>query len=74
MFQAGGKAHHLPRGYLPSPVNYSDFFQQATGNPPYDYQCRLAEGPCESRLINIPTGLGKTAAVVLVALASALAK
>ncbi len=47
-------------------------------HPPYGYQCRLACGPsarasqpetlttgclCESRLINIPTGLGKTAAV-----------
>jgi CRISPR-associated endonuclease/helicase Cas3 len=47
---------------------------------PYDYQCRLACGErndrpeadwlasgteCNSQLINIPTGLGKTAAVVL---------
>lgn len=47
---------------------------------PYDYQCRLACGEpngraeaewlaggttCQSQLINIPTGLGKTAAVVL---------
>lgn len=47
---------------------------------PYDYQCRLACGEearadqpetlgkgtdCQSRLIDIPTGLGKTAAVVL---------
>ncbi|MBE2283335.1 MAG: DEAD/DEAH box helicase [Prosthecobacter sp.] len=48
---------------------------------PYDYQKRLAcgkqqqgqsesdwlrsSGPCESRLISVPTGLGKTAAVVL---------
>lgn len=48
---------------------------------PYDYQCRLACGPmqpgesrtewlskgttCQSRLIHIPTGLGKTAGVVL---------
>lgn len=50
------------------------------GNAPYGYQCRLACGPdadaarpdslrggsdCQSQLINIPTGLGKTAAVVL---------
>ena len=50
------------------------------GAGPYDYQCRLACGddaragkaetltkgtPCPSRLIDIPTGLGKTAAVVL---------
>ena len=45
------------------------FFYAATGNVPYDYQCRLAGGDsgtaCRSQLINIPTGLGKTAAVVL---------
>ncbi len=32
---------------------------------PFDYQCRLAAVSCKSRLVNIPTGLGKTAAVVL---------
>jgi CRISPR-associated endonuclease/helicase Cas3 len=53
----------------------------AHSNGSYDYQCRLACGErtageppqdwlshgtdCESHLINIPTGLGKTAAVVL---------
>ena len=45
------------------------FFRAATGNAPYDYQSRLAGGDsgraCESYLIAIPTGLGKTAAVVL---------
>jgi len=61
-------------------MNFSQFFAAATGHPPYDYQCRLACGPnaragnpetletacaCESKLIHIPTGLGKTAAVVL---------
>jgi len=46
------------------------------GSTPYDYQRRLACGeaspdtdeagtPCRSQLISIPTGLGKTAAVVL---------
>ncbi|HEY5891836.1 MAG TPA: CRISPR-associated endonuclease Cas3'' [Chthoniobacterales bacterium] len=60
---------------------YRDVFRLATGgNPPYAYQCRLACGPnanpddestlrngtdCGSQLINIPTGLGKTAAIVL---------
>jgi hypothetical protein len=54
-------------------MNFSEFFKTATGNTPYDYQCRLACGPdadlekpetltggtdCQSRLINIPTGLG----------------
>lgn len=59
---------------------FDEFFQAATGNSPYGYQCRLACGDdarsdkpesltggreCCSQLINIPTGLGKTAAVVL---------
>ena len=50
-------------------MTYRDFFNSATGNEPYDYQSRLAGGDsgasCESKLINIPTGLGKTAAVLL---------
>ncbi len=60
--------------------SFASFFQAATGNEPYPYQCRLACGeqsgppgeqplaggvPCASRLIEIPTGLGKTAAVTL---------
>ncbi|MBI4026457.1 MAG: Fic family protein [Verrucomicrobia bacterium] len=48
---------------------FEQFFQAATGHPPYDYQRRLAGGdagrPCASQLINIPTGLGKTAAVIM---------
>lgn len=48
---------------------FDDFFRQATGNTPYAYQRRLAGDTagtvCASQLINIPTGLGKTAAVVL---------
>ena len=58
---------------------FDQFFHKATGNTPYAYQCRLACGAeaaadvpatltagagCQSQLINIPTGLGKTAAVV----------
>ena len=48
-------------------MTFEQFFKSATGgNQPYDYQRRLAEDPaCQSRLIEIPTGLGKTAAVVL---------
>jgi len=53
--------------------------QNPAGNTPYAYQHRLACGeqscraeaewltagtPCQSQLISIPTGLGKTAAVV----------
>ena len=56
---------------------YSTFFEQATGRTHYDYQKHLAcgersggkwlnqGGPCVSRLIDVPTGLGKTAAVVM---------
>lgn len=50
-------------------MKFDAFFQSATGNQPYGYQSRLAGGDsgitCNSQLINIPTGLGKTAAVVL---------
>jgi len=61
-------------------MSFADFFKAATENAPYDYQSRLAcgdharsgkpgtltgGGECRSLLINIPTGLGKTAAVVL---------
>jgi CRISPR-associated endonuclease/helicase Cas3 len=51
-----------------SNTEFVNFFERATGirSGPFDYQRRLAEDPeCKSRLINIPTGLGKTAAVVL---------
>jgi CRISPR-associated endonuclease/helicase Cas3 len=60
---------------MPAP-NFAAFFQTATGGQmPYAYQRRLAGAPedasptepfpCQSQLISIPTGLGKTAAVVL---------
>src|SRR5947209_3160827 len=57
--------------------NFSAMFHEATGFSPFDYQCRLACGEranadwlsrgttCASQLIGIPTGLGKTAAVVM---------
>jgi CRISPR-associated endonuclease/helicase Cas3 len=64
-----------------SQLPFDTFFQKATENSaPYSYQCRIACGPegdpgkpeslrsdtdCHSQLINIPTGLGKTAAVTL---------
>jgi len=68
------------RRRIMSRLPFDTFFQIATEKPaPYGYQCRLACGPdadhkpetlregttCQSQLINIPTGLGKTAAVVL---------
>ncbi len=51
--------------------HYPVFFERASGDgrTPYAYQAALAGGdagtPCTSHLIDIPTGLGKTAAVVL---------
>lgn len=64
-----------------SELNYLTVFAKATRlASPYAYQCRLACGEkaapddpqtlcvgadCHSRLIEIPTGLGKTAAVGL---------
>jgi CRISPR-associated endonuclease/helicase Cas3 len=50
-------------------LSFDTFFEVATGNPPYNYQSRLTGGDagrsCESQLVSIPTGLGKTAAAVL---------
>ena len=46
------------------PEDFKTFLSTACGSDrqPYDYQSRLADLPCESRLISVPTGLGKTAA------------
>ena len=44
-------------------MTYSQFFQKATGYPPYPYQQRLATGWPE--ILRVPTGAGKTAAVIL---------
>jgi CRISPR-associated endonuclease/helicase Cas3 len=60
--------------------HFKECFHEACKHEPYGYQCRLACGDdakpdqpstlkqgraCESLLIDIPTGLGKTAAVVM---------
>ena len=48
-------------------MNYNEFFTKATGidKGPFDYQRRLAEERELPQLLDIPTGCGKTAAVVL---------
>jgi CRISPR-associated endonuclease/helicase Cas3 len=46
-------------------MTYRQFFRAATGHDPYPYQRRLAEGDPLPQLPNIPTGCGKTAALVL---------
>ena len=45
-------------------MDFSDFFNETTGFEPYPYQKRLAEIEEYPSLLNIPTGLGKTAAIV----------
>ncbi|WP_422126435.1 type I-G CRISPR-associated helicase/endonuclease Cas3g [Thioalkalivibrio sulfidiphilus] len=45
-------------------MKYADFFNQAAGFEPFPYQARLAEAPWPDTL-DVPTGLGKTAAVTL---------
>jgi CRISPR-associated endonuclease/helicase Cas3 len=48
--------------------NFDEFFRATFGKDvtPFDYQQRLAKDPkCKSRLVDVPTGCGKTAAVVL---------
>jgi CRISPR-associated endonuclease/helicase Cas3 len=43
---------------------YAEFFTQLTGRQPFPYQAGLAEGPWPD-LLDVPTGLGKTAAAVI---------
>lgn len=45
--------------------SFAQFFVKATGRPPYSYQTRLATSPNLPELLSVPTGLGKTAAVIL---------
>lgn len=45
---------------------FDRFFRRATGHEgPFDYQCRLALGGELPQLLDVPTGAGKTAGVVL---------
>jgi len=44
---------------------FDEFFKTATEHEPFPYQCRLALNDTLPALIDIPTGAGKTAAVIL---------
>jgi len=44
---------------------FARWFKQATGNEPYPYQVRFACEPTLSELVDVPTGMGKTAMAVL---------
>ncbi|QIZ71959.1 type I-G CRISPR-associated helicase/endonuclease Cas3g [Oxynema aestuarii] len=46
-------------------MKFSEFFQIATGKPPFPYQERLACADKLPLVLNVPTGSGKTATVVL---------
>ncbi len=46
-------------------MTFEAMFQRATGRDPYPYQVRLATAPVLPDLLTVPTGCGKTAAVVL---------
>ncbi len=46
-------------------TDYDQFFEKATGYEPYDYQVRLASEGAGDRLLSVPTGAGKTAAVIV---------
>lgn len=43
---------------------FTSFFRRLTGYDPFPYQTRLASGPWPE-LVDVPTGLGKTAAVTI---------
>ncbi len=44
---------------------FARWFQQATGHAPYPFQIRFACDPTWPALVDVPTGLGKTAMAVL---------
>ena len=47
-------------------IQYDEFFTQATGfSKPYDYQRQLALANELPNVLSIPTGIGKTAAIIL---------
>lgn len=45
-------------------MSYETFFCQAFGYPPYDYQARLAVADELPSLVHVPTGAGKTNAIL----------
>ena len=45
-------------------MHFSEFFRQATGASPYPWQIRLATSPSWPDLLRIPTGAGKTGAIL----------
>ena len=46
-------------------LSFQTFFRQATGHNPYPYQELLAQSDTLPQLLEVPTGLGKTAAITM---------
>jgi len=46
-------------------MDFDTLFNQATGNAPFPYQRVFATGETLPQLINVPTGAGKTATIIL---------
>jgi CRISPR-associated endonuclease/helicase Cas3 len=44
---------------------FDEWFKRATGNDPFPYQRRFAEQGEIPNLVDVPTGLGKTAMAIL---------
>jgi CRISPR-associated endonuclease/helicase Cas3 len=67
----GGIDNRTERRELPMTLrqdgfqDFEEFFEKATGYKPYPYQKRFATEGELPQLINVPTGVGKTAAVVM---------
>lgn len=55
----------MPAPSHPTSGSAADFFEDVTGLRPYGYQRRLAEQSGWPDLLDVPTGLGKTAAIVV---------
>lgn len=55
------------------PEAFAAFFERATGYPPYDFQRELGERRSPPDIIQVPTGAGKTLAVLLPWLSDAAA-
>ncbi len=46
-------------------AGFAAYFRRATGRAAYPYQVRLAELPIGNRILQVPTGAGKTAAAIV---------
>ncbi len=59
---------------MPDQSDFDHWFARATGNPPYVYQRALAERDGWPSVLEVPTGSGKTQAVIGAWLSSASAE